>query len=632
MQLLRFRSTTQSRPEGARRPGTRRSRTRKLPLEDFLADNHFRAALDRIARAQQRSPDQAIPRVKSYLKEIAARPSRLMVRVAAVLGRVLYKRAYGSVHYNRDGLARVARLSATHPIVFLPSHRSNLDRPIMHRILWENGLGPTYTAGGINMNFFPIGPIWRRAGVFFIRRSFTNSPVYKLVLRTYFAYLIEQRVSLEWYIEGGRSRTGKLRSPRYGLLGYAADALAAGKSDDILLIPTSINYDHVLEVGAYTAEQSGVAKEKETFGWMVRSVRSLRRRYGDIHVRFGQPVSMRSEIDPGRTGAERRQDLQELATSVCVRINRITPITPSSLVAVALLAGPDRGSSRRGLEAVVAELVDSVESRNLPATEPLPLLRTGQGLDGVVAALSGLGMMTVDPDESVSAGSQPVYRIPQDQRLVASYYRNTIVHFFLERAIAELALAATSRVDSDRLPDAFREYVRKLRALLSLEFFLPDPEELIREIDSQLARHQPGWEDLMAAGRATEVLDQLRPHRAPWAIRSFLEAYWVVAEGLTDVSPARPWNRGDFLRTCLERGAEYASQRRIATESCSLSLFSNGVRLAGRRGLLNAGSDGLARKRTTFAAELALFLEFFDLLDASIPGGNSAALNRHRTS
>ena len=622
MSVLRFRSRNESRSRDAVQTGGRGLEISGRFQEDILDDAAFRSDLARICEAQNRALDSASRTAERYLREIAARPSKIMVRVAAVLGRVLYRRAYGAVHYNPDGLAAVTRLSATNPIVFLPSHRSNLDRPVMHRLLWENDLGPSYTAGGINMNFFPIGPISRRAGVFFIRRTFTNNPVYKLVLRTYFAYLVEQRLPLEWYMEGGRSRTGKLRFPRYGLLGYAADALAAGKSDDIYLVPTSINYDHVLEVSAYAAEQSGVTKEKETFGWLVKSVRSLRRRYGDIHIRFGEPVSMLSQVDPGQTGAARRQDLQRLASTVCMRINRITPVTPSSLVAVALLAGPKDGSSRLAVESTVSELVDEVESRNLPATQPLALLRTGQGLDEVAATLSELGIAVVGPDQSESPGSQRVYRIPQDQRLAASYYRNTIVHFFVTRAIAELALAAATRADSsDRPLRIFHEYVRKLGDLLAFEFFLPDHEGLIHEIESELTRHRPGWADRVAGWGASETLEQLRPHRAPWVLRSFLEAYWVVAEGLAEAPAGRRWNKDDFLKTCLGRGTEYAAQVRVAAESCSLSLFSNGVRVAGRRGLLKPGSDDLARQRTAFAAELRVLLELSDLLDASTPAG-----------
>ena len=591
-----------------------------------MTDPDFRSGLARIANAQNRSMDQTFRMAERYLKEIAARPSQRMVNLAAVLGRILYQRAYDTVHCKRDELAALHRLSVRHPIVFLPCHRSNLDRPVMHRLLWENNLGPNYTAGGINMDFFPIGPISRRAGVFFIRRSFTNNPVYKFVLQAYFAYLVERRLPLEWYIEGGRSRTGKLRLPRYGLLGYAADALAAGKSDDIYLIPTSITYDHILELGAYTAEETGVTKEKETFRWLIRSVRSLRKRYGDIHVRFGEPLSMRVMIDPDRKGPERKQDLQRLASAVCIRINRVTPVTPSSLVAVALLAGPRKGLGRSELEESVAELVHEVESRNLPSTETPSRLRTRRGLEEEVGAFAKLGIVAVENE-----AQEPVYRIIEEQRLAACYYRNTIVHFFLTRAVAEVALAAVSRdVPSDPF-QVFRECVAELSELLAFEFFLPDQDTLIGEIADELGRGRVNWMDRIAERESTEILEELRPHCAPWVLRSFLEAYMVVAEGLIELPAEQPWNKKSFLRTCLDRGTRYVSERRISVEASSLSLFSNGVRVAGRRALLTAGLDHLLSRRIAFASRLKLLVELVDILESEISGEEKGKTGyRHR--
>ena len=623
--VLRFRSRVDSPDAGARRRGARRYSIRRPAFEEFLADGDFRSALNRIADAQNRPAEQAVRRAEHYLKEIAARPSRPMVIVGALLGRILYRRAYGVVHYNREDLAALSELSARHPVVFLPCHRSNLDRPVMHYLLWKNNLGPNFTAGGINMNFFPIGPISRRAGVFFIRRSFANSPVYKLVLQTYFAYLIEQRLPLEWYMEGGRSRTGKLRSPRYGLLGYAADALLAGKTEDIHLIPTSINYDHVLEIGDYAAQESGIAKEKETFGWLVKSVRSLQKRHGDIHVGFGEPLSMRSMIDPDRTGTERRQDLQRLATAVCMRVNRITPVTPTSLVVVALLAAPEGGIPRIALEATVAELVEDVEFRNLPTSETLSLLRTRRGFDDVVGALVDLGIAADGDEAPEPRRPQPAYRIAAGQRLAASYYRNTIVHFFLTPAIAELALEAASRGDGANRPTrTFHEYVAKLRDLFAYEFFFEDQDALADEMAIGLDRHLPGWRDRLAEGQASEVVEGLRPHRAPWALRSFLDAYLVVAEELVDLPPEQPWNKRSFLQSCLDRGAEYAARGRISAEASSLSLFTNALRLAGHRGLLKPGLDDLSKHRRAFVSELSHLLELVGSLDSGPPAGEES--------
>ena len=622
MPALRFRSTTESAHGGARSRGT----PRRPVLEDFLADRDFRSALERIADAQDRPAEQALGRAERYLKEIAARPSRLMINTAALLGRFLYGRAYGVIHYDREDLAALSGLGLRHPVVFLPCHRSNLDRPVMHHLLWKNGLGPNYTAGGINMNFFPIGPISRRAGVFFIRRSFTNRPVYKLVLQTYFAYLIEQRLPLEWYLEGGRSRTGKIRSPRYGLLGYAADALTEGKADDIYLIPTSITYDHVLEVGDYAAQESGFAKEKETFGWLVKSVRSLRRRYGDIHVRFGEPLSMRTVVDPDRTEAERRQDVARLATTVCRRINRVTPVTPAALVAVALLRAPEGGVARPVLEATVAELVEDVEFRNLPTSEPLSLLRTRRGLDDVIGSLVDLGMAVDGKEATGPDQAQPSYGIVAGQRLAASYYRNTVVHFFLAPAIGELALAAAARRGGSGRPiRTFRKYVVKLSDLLENEFFFGDHDVFVDETAAGLDRRLPRWRERLAEGRASEVVASLRPHRAPWALRPFLEAYLVVAEGLVDLPPERSWNRRSLLERCLARGAEYVSEGRISAEARSLSLFSNALRVAAGRGLLKPGVDDSAQRRKSFASELDHLLALAGSLDSRPPAGKVSA-------
>ena len=137
----------------------------------------------------------------------------------------------------RAARARSTRSAQRYPVVFLPSHKSNLDHLVLQYALHENGHPPNHTAGGINMNFFPVGPLVRRSGVFFIRRTFKDNPVYKFVLRQYIDYLIEKRFSLEWYIEGGRSRSGKLLPPRFGLLAYVVDAYRRGKSEDVLPDP-----------------------------------------------------------------------------------------------------------------------------------------------------------------------------------------------------------------------------------------------------------------------------------------------------------------------------------------------------------------------------------------------------------
>src|SRR5581483_5705767 len=249
----------------------------RLVREDIVARPAFRGGVARIARALGQPEATVAKQADRYLREIAATHSPYVMDLVGHLIRWMYRQGYSELEYDHAALERIAALGQRHPIVFLPSHKSNLDHLVLQYALHENGLPPTHTAGGINMNFFPVGALIRRTGVFFIRRSFKDNEVYKFVLRQYVDYLIEKRFSLEWYVEGTRSRSGKLMPPRFGLLAYVVDAFRRGKSEDVHLIPVSIAYDQISDVSGYAAEQRGGKKREESFAWAVSAVRALRR-------------------------------------------------------------------------------------------------------------------------------------------------------------------------------------------------------------------------------------------------------------------------------------------------------------------------------------------------------------------
>ena len=226
--------------------------------------------------------------------------------------------------------------------------------------------------------------------MFFIRRTFKDDPVYKLVLRQYIDYLIEKRFSLEWYIEGGRSRSGKLLPPRLGMLAYVVDAFRQGRAEDVYLIPTAITYDQIQDVGDYVAESRGAAKQRESFGWMLRVIRGIRDRLGNIYLRFGEPLSLAGALGGAEPSADLEGDEPSLAVAkiafeVAVRINRVTPITPTSLVALAML-GTDRAVTVEETMAVLRNWLDYVRRRGLPTTEELRL-DTPEGVRVVLEAL-----------------------------------------------------------------------------------------------------------------------------------------------------------------------------------------------------------------------------------------------------
>jgi glycerol-3-phosphate O-acyltransferase len=598
----------------------------RFVAESILERPGFQGGLARLAQELGRAPADVAREAAADLREIAATHSPYVIDVTAQLIRVLYSRGYSAIHYDRGELARVYQLAQRHPVVFLPSHKSNLDHLVLQSALHENGHPPNHTAGGINMNFFPVGPIMRRSGVFFIRRTFKDDAVYKFVLRHYVDYLIEKRFPLEWYIEGGRSRSGKLLPPRFGLLAYVVDAYRRGKSEDVHLIPVAIAYDQIQDVADYTAEQRGATKQRESFGWFLRVVRNLRRRYGAIHIRFGQPVSLAQALGPPDPDAEPNADeqslaIQKLAFEVSDRINRATPITPTSLVTLALLGRGDRAQSVGEALVALRNLLHYVRGHDLPTTGDLDL----DSADGVRRTLDRLvenGVVTC-----FAGGFEPVYAIGRDQHLTAAYYRNTIIQFFVNGPIAELALLRAAEDDVEDFRAEFWAEAFRLRDLLKFEFFFADRERFRVELRDEVAFHVPGWEDEIARGPAAiqSVLRRFRPFNAHRILLPFLAAYQVVGDGLERESETAKIEDAAFLSRCMALAEQYRLQGKIrSAESVSRVLFETALRLAKNRNLVEGGGADLTVRRGAFAAEIRSAIrrvEAIDVLAASRRAG-----------
>jgi glycerol-3-phosphate O-acyltransferase len=493
--------------------------------------------------------------------------------------------------YDREQVAEINSLGREWPLAFLPAHRSNLDRLALQLVKWENDLPPNHTAGGINMNFFPVGPLVRRTGVFFIRRSFKDNDLYKFVLRTYLDYLVENRFPLEWYLEGGRSRTGKLLPPRFGLLAYVVDAWRRGKSDDLMLVPVSIVYDQIQDLGSYTTEAQGGAKEAESMAWAFRYARSLRRRYGNIHLRFGEPISVAKAM----TGAEVEEgstDLAKLGLEVMHRIGAVTPITPAAVLAVALLAAGGRARSQTELASFCKGLDDLINQLGLPTSESLRLENEAE-----VARV--LRLLAEHQNLSSFEGTQPVYYLNPQQSLRASYYRNMVAHHFLGRAVLEMALMGLDQsrpIDEPKLWDR----VASLRDLLKFEYFFPDRKTFTDAIATDLGRSAPRWH----SSKPTTVLARLQPPTAGWVVKPFLQAYLVVADELRSRSKAIDDEKA-FIAACLKRGEEYRLQGKIEPDGVSTLLFKQALALARNRQLVDSPAP---EARAHFADEVRAVL------------------------
>ena len=612
-----------------------RYKTPSLVKDEILSSRRFRNGLRAVRRRPDGSP-ASLQEAGEILDELAAGWSRRLIDVMPTVGRLIFQRGFDpQIDYDESQVERVRAAMERHPGIFLWSHRSNLDTLVLSAAMQELGLPPAHLFAGINMAFGPMGALMRRAGVIFIRRSTSDDPLYKYVLREYVGYVLEKRFNLSWSIEGTRSRTGKALPPRLGLLSYAADVYLSGRVDDIVLLPVSITFDQLHEISEYADYAKGGTKKPEGFGWLYGFIKAQgARHYGKIYVRFDEPLLMSSFLGPvggvvARDPAARRLALQKTAFEVAWRINQGMPVTATALVTTVLLAMQGAGLTFGQIRLGLADGMDYLESRSVPRTASARALTGASGLSGAGAVRATLDALVAGGVVSfVGEGRDPVWLIGPEHQLAATFYRNSLIHFLLDTALCELAVlragesafdpVSVSVSDGGTAPDpveAFWDEIARLRDLLKFEFYFKERDEHRRQVAAEMARHDPSWEARLRSGPAAadELLAGMRPLVSHVVVRPFVEAYRLVADVLVhDSGPVTA--DSDVVREALGLGRQYVAQHRLrSSESVSALLFQTALQLARNRGLLEG--DDLAARRAAFLAELRDLVRRLDRIE-----------------
>jgi glycerol-3-phosphate O-acyltransferase len=558
----------------------------RLVVEQIVASTRFRDRIRELATETGRGFEDLLDDARGRLGELATVQSPVAIDAFRTALAPMHTSAW-DVQVDTETLEPLRELNKTKPLVFLPTHRSYADPLVLAEVLREHDLPRNTMLGGNNMAFWPIGPLGKRAGVVFIRRTSGDDPVYRLALREYIAHLVSKRFNLEWYVEGGRSRTGKLRRPRMGLLSYLSGALDDGRAEDVMLVPTSLVYDRMYEVDAMAAEQGGTGKSAEGLAWLARYAHGQWRNQGTARVRFGEPFSLRETLAEAGEGRIR---LEKVAFTICDGINRATPATATALVTFALLGTGGRALTLDQIRASTEPLLDHLDALDRPG--PRENLR-GEGIERTLSQLVGGEVV-----ERYDGGDEPVWSIREGRHRVAAFYRNGAVHHFVTRAVVELSVLAASQAPEGSDPiDAAWEYALELRDLLKYEFFFPPKSRFDAEVRAELELVDPGWRESVRS--TDDLLERTRFLVAPRALRSFVDAQWVVATRLAGLDAGTAVDKKAFPRECLGLGRQMLRQGRVARpDSVSTELYASALDLAENRGLLGADSG------TTSGAEL----------------------------
>ena len=322
--------------------------------EEILNDPEVMRDIAALSYETKRSITEVRAEANENLKEIAADYSMGMLSALSLFLTLLWARIYEGIEVDEDGMERIREAGRKSPIVIVPSHKSHIDYLLISYLFYRNGLIPPHIAAGANLSFFPLGVIFRGSGAFFLRRSFHGQPIYASIFRHYFRKLIRDGHWLEFFLEGGRSRTGKLLPPKFGLLKHVLEAVADGLQPDVVLMPTNFGYERLIEEKAYRKELEGGEKKAESPVEVLKATSVLVHKYGRIRIQFGQPMSVRellAENNALMPAATRDPKAFDRALKVCGYrilggINAAAVITPTSIVSAVLLTKVQRGIAR----------------------------------------------------------------------------------------------------------------------------------------------------------------------------------------------------------------------------------------------------------------------------------------------
>ncbi|MBJ6763950.1 1-acyl-sn-glycerol-3-phosphate acyltransferase [Myxococcaceae bacterium JPH2] len=552
-------------------------------IDETLRDRGLRKVVDEHAAATGRKPESVLREAQRNLKAIAAKPSPTTLAFIAPMLEWVFNRIYDGIVVDEAGLHRALKAAGRAPVVLCPSHKSHVDYLVLSWVLWSRGYAVPLVAAGANLSFWPLGPMFRRCGAFFLRRSFKGDKVYAASFKAYVKKLVHDGIHQEFFPEGGRSRTGKLLTPKLGMFTWQVEAVLEGARNDLVFVPVSIDYEKVVESGSYSKELAGGEKKPEDIKALLTAPKVLAARYGRIHLTFDEPLSLvdfmkaRGLSPDTEVNDEQKKGLvRALGNRVMYGISKVSTVTPHALVSASLLAHRRRGLTQRELTDRISHL------RRIADEEGAPLSRE---LSNAPSNPETLGPIQDAVREFVSdeiirtqeARGEVIYQVEDARRPEMAFYKNTLMNRVVARSLVANALLGGSPAPYDTvkaralfLSRLFKvEFIYRVGASFDT-IFAETVERLVR---MGLVIHEG---DVLKEAPETHARPELE--FLADLLRDYLEAYLLAAMTLRDVAEGQPMDRKAFVKLAMETGrAEYHAGRITAAESLAKTTLENAV-------------------------------------------------------
>jgi glycerol-3-phosphate O-acyltransferase len=556
----------------------------KLEMKEIILHHpKLVAMMERRARAGSQEIWKVRMEADGYLEEIAANYSVSFIQIASRIFNWVWNSLFDGVELDYESLQQVKRAARNNTLVYIPSHKSHMDYLLLSHLLYTNNLYAPFIAAGKNLAFWPLGPIFRRGGAFFIRRKF-NVKFYAEVFGLYVKTMVQLGHNIEFFIEGGRSRTGKLVLPKLGLLAILIQAVEEGYCDDLVFVPTSICYDRIPEAEAYLNEIVGNPKEEENLGQLVKVRRVMRKRYGRAYVKFAEPVSIRRYLERHNynVGSMRPKDRHAMYRNFAYRIinhiNQESVVTPFALAASAMLALPHHGVSKAEFLQISQTFHDFIAARAVGLSRTMKNL--GASLQESLRNMERnklIGKLKDDDDDL----EEEVFTIEDNKRLALEYYKNNIIHFLLPAAYVATSILAqqTFRFSvSQTLEDViFMKNFFKFEFVydneLSDEKFVTDVLDTFERMEF-LHRAGEGDQPFILAHSGFRACQSFHG-----LLRNYFEGYWLVLRGVRYLQKGN-FSEKDFTKKILSLGQKALKLGLVERSECvSKIIFEDAVRL-----------------------------------------------------
>ncbi len=450
--------------------------SRAQMIQRILESDALQQQLRQLAEAEGESPEALRKKAIGYCHEIIANPTQISLEIMRRLLDFFWRRFYNGIEI--FDIERIKPIALTHQLVYVPCHRSHVDYLLLSYVIFHEGLALPYIAAGDNLNIPIIGRLLRGGGAFFIRRSFRDNPLYGAVLEQYLRELVGMGVALEYFIEGGRSRTGRLLPPKLGMLSMTAGAWLETRNKPLAFVPVYIGYEKLIEGNAYLGELYGQKKKKESLWSTIKSILLLNGQFGKVTTRFGNPIALEDwfalqqpdwqnqPMDDARHQPWFRHSIASLGHEIMLSVNRAAVVNPVNLIATTLLATPRQSIDEQELIRQCALYHDLIEQ--LPALGSIRLQDRVDEAELKRIEQQGLMHIREHPLGDI------VFLKPEDAVLM-SYYRNNSLHTLIIPSLLACCFTNARALKPARL----RNIIHYVYPFLAAEWHLPWDEQAL---------------------------------------------------------------------------------------------------------------------------------------------------------